>query len=141
MGSKDRPQPIWARGDIHVPHDILVPLVDHDEASTISLPQLRDPFLATVTALEDLEQTTEKMARQALFQTRAPFRKGSHDEPRMIKKEEVRSPQNADEFIQPRIEIEAVDNSDQNKSEDTRKTNVFIAAEDVLNISEFVRLS
>ena len=68
MGSKDRTQPIWESGGIHIPNDILVPLVDHDEAPTISLTQLRDPLLATIATLEDLGQTTDKMARQSLHQ-------------------------------------------------------------------------
>ena len=59
--------------------------------------------------MEDLEQTTEKMARQALFQTRAPFRKGSHDEPRMIKKEEVRSPKEARYLLKFELAIDETD--------------------------------
>ena len=96
---REAEDPLWNHKEIHIPPDILVPLVDPEEAPTISLPQLRDPLLRTVATLEDLGQAAEKMARQTLFQTRAPFRKGSHHEPRLSKKEEVRLPKNARQFL------------------------------------------
>ena len=67
MGSKDRPQ-IWDLGSIHVPENILVPLVDHEEAPTISITQLRDPLLGIVATLEDPRHTGDKMIRQSLHQ-------------------------------------------------------------------------
>ena len=92
---QEKQNPLWDHREIYVRDEMLTPLVDPEEAPTISLTHLRDPLLATVTHLEDLGQTGDRMARQTLFQTRAPFRKGSRHEPRPNKKQEVRLPKDA----------------------------------------------
>jgi len=70
---KEKQNPLWNHGEIHVPDEILVPLVDHEMTPTISLsqlrdPKLRDPILEIVIGIEDPEQIVQKKNRQSLHQ-------------------------------------------------------------------------